>query len=386
MIIYYPHTIWKNENGKKSNGAKRSQPRVKVKCDKCNNIFIEKESIFNKRLKLINKEYCGNCARPLMSRLAGLKSNYDENGNLKKNSGRFTSEKWINLSDKKKEKRTRHNKKIAVDFHKFLNENPEKKIEHYKKVFKNSIIGYISKGQNEIYDILKNDGYELDGYVSGMRIDIVNKDKKIAIEYNGDYWHCNPRYWNPDDYNKAINMFAKEKWNNDRNRRFVLRKFGYDVHVIWENDWVYNRNKIYKLLNKITDNDYKFEKWEYKETKPLKGRTFEDIYGEEKAKILKKNMSIRQTGKKMNKNFIFKVVTPNQGIFYVNRIGNWHKIIKNSHSKLLKYNKIPKNNNYELWNEKEIELILNVKCPHCGLIGKNIRNMTRYHFNNCKQK
>lgn len=26
-----------------------------------------------------------------------------------------------------------------------------------------------------------------------------------------------------------------------------------------------------------------------------------------------------------------------------------------------------------------------VKCPHCGLIGKG-PNMTRYHFDNCKKK
>ena len=25
-------------------------------------------------------------------------------------------------------------------------------------------------------------------------------------------------------------------------------------------------------------------------------------------------------------------------------------------------------------------------CPHCGLIGKCVGNMNRYHFNNCKLK
>jgi len=27
-----------------------------------------------------------------------------------------------------------------------------------------------------------------------------------------------------------------------------------------------------------------------------------------------------------------------------------------------------------------------VECPHCGLIGKSVSNMNRYHFNNCKRK
>lgn len=27
-----------------------------------------------------------------------------------------------------------------------------------------------------------------------------------------------------------------------------------------------------------------------------------------------------------------------------------------------------------------------IECPHCGLIGKSVSNMTRYHFDNCKRK
>ena len=182
-------------------------------------------------------------------------------------------------------------------------------------------------------------------------------------------------------------MTAKDKWNNDRRRRFALRKLGYDVHVIWESDWTNNRNKIYALLNKITNKDYKFEKWIPKETKPLKGRTFEDIYGVEKAKQLKQNMSLRQRGRTVKQKTINKITTPKQGVFYVTRLKDWYKIIKNSHSKLLKYSRTPNNDNNKIWDGTEIILILDVKCPYCGLIGKGCNsNMTRYHFDNCKQK
>ena len=27
-----------------------------------------------------------------------------------------------------------------------------------------------------------------------------------------------------------------------------------------------------------------------------------------------------------------------------------------------------------------------IECPHCGLVGKSVSNMNRYHFNNCKRK
>ena len=90
---------------------------------------------------------------------------------------RFTSER----SDKNTCDSLESIKEIANNFHHFLSENIDKKTEHYKKVFKNSVIGYISKAQQEIYDILKNDGYEIDGYISGMRVDIINKEKKRKL-------------------------------------------------------------------------------------------------------------------------------------------------------------------------------------------------------------
>ena len=40
-------------------------------------------------------------------------------------------------------------------------------------------------------------------------------------------------------------------------------------------------------------------------------------------------------------------------------------------------------------NPKVSEALKNrptIECPHCGLIGKNVSNMNRYHFNNCKRK
>lgn len=58
----------------------------------------------------------------------------------------------------------------------------------------------------------------------------------------------------------------------------------------------------------------------------LKGKTYEEIFGEERAKELKNNLSISQSGKTHN--------------------------------------------------------LAVVKCPHCCLIGKG-PNMTRYHFDNC---
>ena len=148
MIIEYPHTelIFTNK-GKIKKSSIYCKPRITIKCDNCNKIFKEKETVFVKRFNIINLEYCGKCSRPLMCKLNSVKSNYDENGNPRENSGRFSKEKWNNLSEDELNKRIIHNKKIAHDYHKFLNDNPDKKMEHYKKVSKHSTIGYISKEQ-----------------------------------------------------------------------------------------------------------------------------------------------------------------------------------------------------------------------------------------------
>jgi G:T-mismatch repair DNA endonuclease (very short patch repair protein) len=344
-----------------NNNNKLAKPITKVKCDKCSKIFTEKTYIFEKRLELINLEYCGKCARPLMASIAGINANYDSDGNLKNNSGRFTKEKWGNLTPKELNIRLKHNKKIAIDYHEKLKNNPKLKNEHYSKVYKKSKIGYISRAQKKIYEYLKDYGYEIDGLVSGMRVDIVNLDKKIAIEYNGDYWHCNPRTWSSDDYNKSIKMTAKEKWDSDRKRRFMLRKLGFDVYVIWENTWVNDRTVVYDKLNKIINGEIDFPKWKPKMSEPLKGRTFEDIYGIEKAKLMKKSMSLRHTGKIVNKKIYYEIKTPNDGVFYVERLTDWHKNVYGSHSKFInitKKNKIDVTD-VNFWIPKKMKLILN---------------------------
>lgn len=57
------------------------------------------------------------------------------------------------------------------------------------------------------------------------------------IEFNGDYWHCNPRKYKEDYVNKTINMTAKEIWVRDECKKKVAEKFGYKVYYVWEMDY-----------------------------------------------------------------------------------------------------------------------------------------------------
>lgn len=267
MIIDYPHIILYSESGRKNVGCKTAHPRIKCKCDNCGKIFIEKEYIFNNRYYLIKKEYCGKCARPLMCSRAGLRSAYDDNGNLKPNNGRFSTERVENMSEEEYAKFCEQRKTANKIFHDKLNSDPVYREAHYSKIFKNSHVGYISKGQQEIYELLKDDGFLLEYTVNGIKCDIVSIDKKVVIEYYGDMWHANPRMYSKDDYIPAIKMTAKEKWNKDRDRNFVLRNNGYNVIIIWETSWINDRNSVYEKLRNFKNSDYIFPGYEVKESK-----------------------------------------------------------------------------------------------------------------------
>lgn len=61
------------------------------------------------------------------------------------------------------------------------------------------------------------------------------------IEFNGDYWHCNPLSYSFDYFNKRKNMTAKEIWEYDKEKIKTAESYGYKVLVVWESE--YNDNK-----------------------------------------------------------------------------------------------------------------------------------------------
>jgi len=83
----------------------------------------------------------------------------------------------------------------------------------------------------------------------------------MIIEYSGDFWHANPRLYQPDDYIEVLKMTAKEKWTKDRKRRFALRKCGFEVMVIWETEWKNARQKVFEKLKTLKNNCWVIPKW-----------------------------------------------------------------------------------------------------------------------------
>ena len=69
----------------------------------------------------------------------------------------------------------------------------------------------------------------------------------LIIEFNGDYWHCNPKKYDANFYNKKKGLYAKQIWEYDKNKLEILRTNGYNFEVIWESD-LKNNNKIIKNI------------------------------------------------------------------------------------------------------------------------------------------
>lgn len=61
------------------------------------------------------------------------------------------------------------------------------------------------------------------------------------IEFNGDYWHCNPKFYNIDDFVPRFDskpmQSVREVWESDHKREQEFKRLGYEVLTVWENDY-----------------------------------------------------------------------------------------------------------------------------------------------------
>jgi len=94
----------------------------------------------------------------------------------------------------------------------------------HKRTFK-------SKGQKEVIDLITQLGYKIeDEYlVCGRPFDVFVKDKNLLIEFNGTFWHRDPRFYDEIE--------GKYYWDKDKEKIDNAVKSGYDVKTIWQYDW-----------------------------------------------------------------------------------------------------------------------------------------------------
>ena len=115
----------------------------------------------------------------------------------------------------------------------------------YKYIHKNEI--YYSDLNNEyiIHNDLTHKNYLLDFY---------DKTKNLVIEFQGDYWHANPKIYNKEDIlefpshilNRKDKIIVEEIWEYDKNKKdFICKELNNPIYLqIWESDYRSNPNKV----------------------------------------------------------------------------------------------------------------------------------------------
>jgi len=79
-----------------------------------------------------------------------------------------------------------------------------------------------------------------------MELDIYFPSLNKAIEFNGDYWHCNPSKYDRNYYHKHKNLYAHQIWERDIKKKMLCEENGIELMIVWENDWNADKNQCKK--------------------------------------------------------------------------------------------------------------------------------------------
>ena len=112
--------------------------------------------------------------------------------------------------------------------------------------YENRVKSFSSKSQIEIEDIIRKMGYSVEGeyFINGRPYDVFVKEKNLIIEYNGTYWHFDPKVYDKNHFDKGSGMYAYQIWERDRKKIEDAKKFGYNVLVVWEREWQRCQDKV----------------------------------------------------------------------------------------------------------------------------------------------
>jgi len=179
---------------------------------------------------------------------------------------------YLCILHKKKEEEIKYNKSLGTKKEYFIKKYGEieglckwnEMIDSFNKRMKNTYFGKprISKAQNKIKELLINLNIDFEfekpyknekdwyGY-----IDFYIPNKNMAIEFYGSFWHCDPKFYNENFFNKRSKLFAYQIWNQDKNRINYIYKNVFKepptILIIWERRII--NEKI--LLNLINENE-----------------------------------------------------------------------------------------------------------------------------------
>lgn len=95
-------------------------------------------------------------------------------------------------------------------------------------------------------EIIHNDRSVIHPY----ELDIYLPDLRVAIEYNGNYWHANPEFYSENEIIniKGTEYLVSEIWKRDQKKLEYCNDKSITLITVWEDDWTNNKNEIKKLV------------------------------------------------------------------------------------------------------------------------------------------
>lgn len=79
-------------------------------------------------------------------------------------------------------------------------------------------------------------------------IDIFSENVKMVVEYNGDYWHCNPSQYSGSFFHPKKMKTAEQIWIEDASRMSVIKEKGYHTFTVWESEYRTDRRGVLTRL------------------------------------------------------------------------------------------------------------------------------------------
>lgn len=139
----------------------------------------------------------------------------------------------------------------------FLNKYSTELWKHSLTVRGSGIISKLNRVVFELLDNLKIDysiEYKLNAKSIGKNYfsyDILLNNSKKIIEVNGDYWHGNPLIYKETDIilkGSSQEILVTDKWKKDKIKIDFAINQGYDVLILWENEF---KNGEQYIIDKI---------------------------------------------------------------------------------------------------------------------------------------
>jgi hypothetical protein len=75
---------------------------------------------------------------------------------------------------------------------------------------------------------IDNKNYQFDGY---------NGSTNTVYEFNGDYWHGNPKVYSPEKINPSTGTSFGSLYDKTINKEKIIIKHGFNLITMWEHDW-----------------------------------------------------------------------------------------------------------------------------------------------------